>query len=194
MGRDRLRSGRDRIQLSIASKSKYPKIQKIGENQNGAPENRNQNENERKAYFRFTEGARVIISSPKGGELTPDTNPNDDVNVEHYQGTSRTFVGRQRRGIMDDHPNARSMDEHIEEALGAPFFLNQSTPIPKACERALEFIDNADSDAIREFWKRQNQRVRALTESLATDHRRWKEQIPEELRASSGKLHAPAFF
>ena len=129
----------------------------------------------------------------KHRELTPGTDPNDDANVEHYRGTSRTLGGRQRKGIRDDRPNAKSMGEHIEESHDAPFFLNQSTPVPKSRERALEFIENADTIAIRDFWKRKNQRVRVLTETLEPDHTIWGDQIPDELMGSAGKLNATAF-
>ena len=53
---------------------------------------------------------------------------NDDINTEHFQGSSERYAGKQRRGVIDEHLEFLSKTDHIDQALSSPFFLSVSVP------------------------------------------------------------------
>ena len=94
---------------------------KINEEQNIAPKiAQNQINREWVRYFRLAERAKVEITTPTKSELKPGTDPNGDVNVEHYRATSCNFGGRQRKGIRDDHLTRNQWATISKRALGPP--------------------------------------------------------------------------
>ena len=73
-------------------------------------------------YSQFARRDKAEIAMPKKEELTWGTYPNDDVDAEHYWGASRSLAGGPTKGVIDDHPHASPMGEHVEGALRSPSF------------------------------------------------------------------------
>ena len=73
-------------------------------------------------------GHREIPGPPPKKDLLP-MHPlphyNDDLILEHYASSPRTHLDGQRRGIVDDHPEADSSEELVKAACTSPFFVAQ---------------------------------------------------------------------
>ena len=73
-------------------------------------------------FTAFTASARIpAFARSNLPEMEALSSYNDDVVIEHYESASRTYIGEQRIGIADDHPDASSLDELICEARSARF-------------------------------------------------------------------------
>ena len=64
---------------------------------------------------------------------------NDDVCVPHFVSSRRAYLGSQRRGIVDDRPNATSIPELLKDSAKAPFFLAQAVSLPSSTVKAVGF-------------------------------------------------------
>ena len=106
-------------------------------------------------FTSFTESAR--INDIKGLDFPiprPEKCYNDDVELPLYEGALRSYQGSQRKGIRDEHPDATTVEAHIESALKAPFFLGQQTPLPGSIKKSIDFVSSAPAENIKEFWKK----------------------------------------
>ena len=65
---------------------------------------------------------------------------NDDVNIDHFTSAARTYAGKQRKVLQEEHLQSSSFSEHVEEAAQTPFFLALETPTPKTLRGALQFV------------------------------------------------------
>ena len=72
-----------------------------------------------KALFEaFTASAQIpLFNADRLPPMKPLASYNDDVVLEHYTSASRTYLWDQRRGIIDDRPDASPMKELALEAL-----------------------------------------------------------------------------
>ena len=113
---------------------------------------------------------------------------NDDFSVESYTSTARSYAGKQRKGLQEEHSDSSSMEEHAKEAITAPFFLSLQTPLPQAITHALNFISSTPHTAIRDFWRKQLHLTEKLVSDASSCDSAWNERIPLRLRASAGRL------
>ena len=104
----------------------------------------------------FTESALIgafepsLLHPPKRGKSY-----NNDVALPLYESSMRSYAGTQRKGIRGEHPEAKNVHEHVAQALQAPFFLAQSTPLPPSTRRDVLFLARSCPRAVTAFWKRQ---------------------------------------
>ena len=47
---------------------------------------------------------------------------NDDLNIEHFQSSSRHYAGEQRMGVVYEHLECLSLLDHVGQALHIPSF------------------------------------------------------------------------
>ena len=64
---------------------------------------------------------------------------NDDLKLPFYSSSARTFAGKQRKGVIDEHLDCDTITEHVYEALDSPFFLSLKTPLPTSTTEAALF-------------------------------------------------------
>ena len=86
---------------------------------------------------------------------------------------------RQRKGIRGERPNATSPHEHITEALPAPFFLAQSTPLPVSTGRAVDFLATSRPTAVKAFWPNQLARLGRICDAQRDLTAQWDACRPE---------------
>ena len=55
----------------------------------------------------------------------------------------------QRKGVRDDHPDAKTIEDHVRAALEAPFFLAQEIELPPALDRAVHFMADTPANTIK---------------------------------------------
>ena len=65
-----------------------------------------------------------LVSSP-----SMHTHYVDDLIIEAYSSSQRSFMGAQRKGISDPLPSANSYATHLAGALAAPFPLSVESPL-----------------------------------------------------------------
>ena len=69
----------------------------------------------------------------------PRTCYDGDLNLEAYSSSSRPYAGKQRKEALDEHWEAFSTLDHINEALEAPFSPSLQTHLPSATKKTLSF-------------------------------------------------------
>ena len=114
---------------------------------------------------------------------------NNDLVIEHYRPSARSYSGAQRKGIFEPFPLAQSYIEHINEALQAPFPLAELTPLPADLLSALKFHRDNSRETIREFQTAQLKQLRIIAEECRADTERWYRFTPEELKPNTGTIH-----
>ena len=133
-------------------------------------------------YIAFTEEAQIGNFGPALFPIPVRGKPyNDDVVLPLYDDAWRSYAGTQRRGIRDEHPNATSVHEHITEALQAPFFLAQSTPLPVSTGRAIDFLATSRPTSAKAFWPKQLARLERICDEQRGLTAQWGACRPEEL-------------
>ena len=76
---------------------------------------------------------------------------NNDLAIEHYEPSTRSYSGTHRKGVAEPSPCANSYVEHIREALQSPSPSAELTPLPADIETALIFHRDNSRETIREF-------------------------------------------
>ena len=113
---------------------------------------------------------------------------NNDVSLSFFSSSARTYAGKQRKGIQEEHMESLSIEEHVEEALSAPFFLSLQTPLPQSITTALDFVAHTPSHEITSFWEEQLSRLQTLTLDASPTDKTWNNLIPATIRPAAGKL------
>ena len=119
---------------------------------------------------------------------------NDDLTIEHYDSASRIYLGEQRRGIIDDHPEASSLDELAKQAITDPFFLAQKIPLPRATLNALNFSLKGCHSEISSFWPTQLTELTNLAQKARPTEELWRTLIPDDIKPAAGRINAAALF
>ena len=119
---------------------------------------------------------------------------NDDVKLEHYTSASRTYLGEQRKGITDDHPNASTLRELVSEALSAKFFLAQKFPLPRSTSKSFTFLSQCFPKEISRFWTAQLADLQALVEQASRLEEEWRTLIPPATKPAAGHINLSAFY
>ena len=96
-------------------------------------------------------------------------NYNDDVQIEHFQSSTKHFAGKQRRGIVEDHMGGLTLREHTDRALPAPFFLSHRTPLPTNTEEAAIFIRDSPPNSVLAFRNAQLRKLDAVIDREIPD-------------------------
>ena len=99
----------------------------------------------------------------------PDPNPNydkynDDITIEPYTPSERTYSGKQRRGISETFPGASPHVDHTEAALAAQFPLHADIPPPTDLKTALEYNRDNAPEVVADFRTNQLNRLRIIAE------------------------------
>ena len=126
--------------------------------------------------------------------MQPLPDYNGDLIVEHYASASRTYLGEQRRGLADDHPDAGTLDELVRKAITAPFFSAQKIPLPRATLNALNFLLKGYPSDITSFWSAQLTELTALAQQSRPTEELWRALIPNDIRPAAGRINAVALF
>ena len=114
---------------------------------------------------------------------------NDSLTIEHYTPSARSYMGKQRKGINEPFPNAASYEEHITEALRAPFPLFETARLPIDLTNALHFNRDNSVETIADFRKSQLIRLRVIAAECWDETEKWMSLAPEDVRIASGKIH-----
>ena len=140
-------------------------------------------------YTIFIRDAEIKPFSPSEVPLpTAEASYNDDVKLPCYQSSARAFAERQRKGIVEEHPETRDISAHITAALSAPFFLSLATPLPPSTTWAMSFVKDCNPAAIQIFWTKQLNRLRGLVRDSAPVEKAWLEATPDAIRPATGKI------
>ena len=144
-------------------------------------------------FASFTSSAEISPFWPSDFPTpTWESSYNDDVSIPHYEGASRTFADKQRKGICDDIHEASSVYHHVELAFQLPFFLAQEIPLPPALIRAQLFLSGCNDDRISAFWGMQILLLEKLVLASTETESRWSAQIPPAIRPAAGKVKVKA--
>ena len=122
---------------------------------------------------------------------TPKSSYNDDVYIEHYQSSTKSFATKQRRGVHDEHVERLSIIDHVEAALSSPCFLSLRTPLPASIKAAALFMRESLPNAILSFWNTQLNNLDAPPPCLDAQNS-WNNLIPSELVPAAGNLQLAA--
>ena len=114
---------------------------------------------------------------------------NNDLTIERYLPSARSYSGAQRKGIAGPFPNADSYLDHIQEALQAPFPLAEHTPLPADLITALKFNRGNSRETVRGFQNSQIKQLRIIAQECQEDTERWYRFVPEELKQATGPIH-----
>ena len=114
---------------------------------------------------------------------------NDDLVIDHYKPSARSYSGAQRKGIVEPFPDSASYTEHISESLQATFPLEEQTPLPADLMTALKFHRDHSRETIREFQSSQLKNLRVMAEECKAETEKWYRFTPEELRGTVGSVH-----
>ena len=114
---------------------------------------------------------------------------NNDLVIDHYRPSVRSYSGAQRKGIGEPFPHTDSHMEHIYEALQAPFPLAEPTPLPQDLETALIFNRDNSRETIREFQRSQLKALRIIAMECREETEKWYKFTPDELRGTTGTIH-----
>ena len=93
-----------------------------------------------------------IFSVAKLPEMRLPSSYNDYVAAPHFVSARRAYLGAQRRGVADDHPDANSILGLVRDTLNAPFFPDQEIPLPESTKAAVSFLAETDATAAKAFW------------------------------------------
>ena len=126
-------------------------------------------------------------------KVSKQTSYNDDVKLEHFQSSSRLYAGKQRKGVIDEHLECLSMQEHIDKALSSPFFLSLEVPLPLSIKEAATFIKDSPPELILNFWDEQLSSLDKLIMEASSLEHSWNALIPPEIAPAAGKLKLAAF-
>ena len=74
------------------------------------------------------------------------------------------------------------MEDHIKCALNPPFFLSQQTPLPESLRTAVGFATSAPEERIKEFWKKQLNRISTQRASCRALSLKWLNARPAALK------------
>ena len=102
-------------------------------------------------------------------------------------------MGAQRRGIIDDRPDATSIPGLVRDALRAPFFLAHAIPLPPSTMEDVDFLASTDLGLVDTFWSTQLSRLRTLITDATPVETRWRALIPTAIRPAAGKLRIASF-
>ena len=145
----------------------------------------------------FSSFARKSAIRPFRAEMLPPmkkpSSYNDDVRVPHFVSARRAYLGAQRKGIVDDHPNAKSIKGLVVEALRAPFVLDQAIPLPESTKKALNFLRFSRPEDVAEFLKLQLYMTSSLVEAATPHEKHRGKLIPSQIRPAAEKIELPAF-
>ena len=114
---------------------------------------------------------------------------NDDLTIDPYTPSDRSYSGKQRRGISEPFPDATTYVEHIEAALESTFPLNEDIPLPHDLVTALEFNRDNTSAAIRDFRTSQLQKLRVIADECRHETERWYSFTDPNIASATGKVH-----
>ena len=90
---------------------------------------------------------------------------NGDLNLPAYASSARTYAGKQRRGVVDEHLACVTIHEHVSEALNSPFFLSLQTPLPASTTEAALFLRDSPTQALIQFWNNQLRDIDTLIDA-----------------------------
>ena len=114
---------------------------------------------------------------------------NDDLNIECYTPSTRSYMGKQRRGINEPFPEATSYEAHIALALSAPFPLYGETELPLDLINALHFNRDNSVSTIAEFRRFQLDKLRIISEECKVDTQKWYDYAPEDVLSANNNIH-----
>ena len=103
--------------------------------------------------------------SPKRIRCSPfeANHDSNDLRLEYYKPSSRSFMGAQRKGVTDPFPEAKSYASHLSAALSSPFPLAAETPLPEDFSRALSRVSASPEHEVRSFWNDQLASLKSLS-------------------------------
>ena len=144
-------------------------------------------------FDRFASSATILPFSPTAfPPPTRESSYNDDVSIPHYEGASRTFADKQRKGVCGDIPVASSVYRHVEFACQLPFFLAQEISLPAALARAQLFLSECNDSQISAFWDKRIFLLEKLVLASTETEARWAAQIPPAIRPADGEIKVTA--
>ena len=114
---------------------------------------------------------------------------NNDLVIERYKPSIRSYSGTQRKGICEPFPNADSYTENISETPQATFPLGEKTPLPMDLETALNFHHDNSRETIREFQRSQIKALRTIAQECQEETNRWYKFTPDKLQNTTGTIH-----
>ena len=123
---------------------------------------------------------------------TRESSYNDDISIPHYEGASRTYADKQRKGARDDIPDASAAYHHVELACHLPSFLAQEIPLPAALISSQIFLSECNDSQISAFWDKQIFLLEKLVLASTETEARWAAQIPPAIRPAAGKAKVTA--
>ena len=113
----------------------------------------------------------------------------DDLTIEPYISSYRSYMGSQRKGVLDPLPEADSYSSHLSGALELPFPLSVETPLPSDFRRALSWISSAPSSEISLFWSSQLSTLRTLSMDPLCSSENWYSLRPPAFARSPSSLN-----
>ena len=114
---------------------------------------------------------------------------NDDLSIEHYRSAPLSYLGSQRRGIVDPLPTTSSYEEHIKGALNAAFPLHEPAPLPVDLEWALRFQCENDLATIQAYRSTQLAWVRKIAAECQHTTDELYRSTPSSIAPATGKVH-----
>ena len=114
---------------------------------------------------------------------------NDDLTIEPYAPSERSYSGKQRKGISEPFPDATTHMEHIKAALAAKFPLNEDIPIPTDLRIALEFNRDNSSRTVADFRTKQLNKLRVIAEECRQETERWYSFTDPKIASATGTVH-----
>ena len=117
------------------------------------------------------------------------TNNNDDVAIEHFQRSLRHYYEKQRKCVVDERLECRSLTQHVDEDVEAPFFLSPDTLLPSSTRDAAIFLPDSPPIAIIESWATQLNRLGDINPQSTGMGNRRMGLIPTDLIPSSRNIN-----
>ena len=114
---------------------------------------------------------------------------NDDLTIEHYAPSDRSYSGKQRKGISEPFPDSTTHREHIEAALAAKFPFNEDTPLPDDLTAALIYNRDNDSNVVAEFRQSQLKRLRVIADECRFETNEWYSHTNPAIGPATGSVH-----
>ena len=114
---------------------------------------------------------------------------NNDLEIERYIPSVRSYSGAQRKGIAEPSPQALPYMERISEALQAPFPLAEHAPLPSGLLADLNFNRDYHRETAREFQRSQMKQLRKIAQDCKQDTDQWYRFAPGGVKFSTGTVH-----
>ena len=126
---------------------------------------------------------RAKIKKFEKGAIPPCHKPtsyNNDLELGTFIPSKYTWSGEQRKGLDCHITDSTSIDDHTRKAMDLEFFLAKPVPLPDEIKDSVEFIRNARTEDVLDFWTNQLATVREVVQEAESTQKQWDDQMPNK--------------